>query len=735
MKQSSIISLIIFVVLIICFLPLHAQWVQVSGSYGGYTQCLTVKGKDIFAGTLDGVFRSTNSGENWTAVNSGLRNTSVTVLEAYGTNLYAGTNRGVFLSTNSGESWNAINSGLTSFKIRAFVAAPNAVGGADLFAGTSDSGAFRSTNNGSNWSAINTGLTGSFVWDFAVCSNGADSSYLFATTISHGVFRSTDKGTTWLGANEGLPSLRSMFYFVTALAVKDSSLFVAADSGIYRSINNGSTWMAIPGSPKYMMWLTATDSDLFASDGINIFRSTVNDTSWTVVSNGLPKNAFQTATVRSITLHDSKLYIPTDAGVFRSTDNGTHWANMSEGLDITPVQCLVVEGSNIYFVGQGGFNTFHSTNGGIDWTSVIGLSDYQVGGLIMSGSHVFAGTVGPKMIAGQSTSLLSSDNGASWQIINNSPAPLFTQSCGMNDKYIFTGALYGYGGVYRYSIDSSTWNPTWNKVYSGPPSWGMLPVQSVLVNGSRIYVGTTQIGIYYSPDNGTNWQAINNGLDTSTSVFIALAAEGSNIFAGTSTSSYMANITEKGIFHSTDNGAIWYSANRGLTDSNITALAVRGLKVFAATNSGGIFLSTNNGISWSPFNDGLPNPYISSVALNDSFVYAGIFGGVWKRPLSEAIVSVLPPQNDIPLSFRLEQNYPNPFNPSTNISFSLPSKSFVRLKIFDVVGREVAVVISEELTAGRYTRQWNAGRFSSGIYFYRLQTGSYTQTKKLLLLR
>jgi hypothetical protein len=88
-----------------------------------------------------------------------------------------------------------------------------------------------------------------------------------------------------------------------------------------------------------------------------------------------------------------------------------------------------------------------------------------------------------------------------------------------------------------------------------------------------------------------------------------------------------------------------------------------------------------------------------------------------------------------PNSFTLEQNYPNPFNPTTTISFSLPSKSFVSLKVFDVIGREVAIIVSEELSAGNYSRQWNATNLSSGIYFYRLQSGSYIETKKLVLLR
>ena len=97
--------------------------------------------------------------------------------------------------------------------------------------------------------------------------------------------------------------------------------------------------------------------------------------------------------------------------------------------------------------------------------------------------------------------------------------------------------------------------------------------------------------------------------------------------------------------------------------------------------------------------------------------------------------SVQETQPAFPIAFALNQNYPNPFNPTTTISFSLPSKSFVSLKVFDSVGREVATIISEEMPAGNYSRQWNAANMASGMYFYRLQAGSFTETKKLLLLK
>jgi hypothetical protein len=85
--------------------------------------------------------------------------------------------------------------------------------------------------------------------------------------------------------------------------------------------------------------------------------------------------------------------------------------------------------------------------------------------------------------------------------------------------------------------------------------------------------------------------------------------------------------------------------------------------------------------------------------------------------------------------FELSQNYPNPFNTVTNISFSLPFRSFVTLKVFDHIGREVALLVSEELSAGNHLCKWNATGMSSGIYFYRMQTGSFTETKTLVFLK
>lgn len=90
---------------------------------------------------------------------------------------------------------------------------------------------------------------------------------------------------------------------------------------------------------------------------------------------------------------------------------------------------------------------------------------------------------------------------------------------------------------------------------------------------------------------------------------------------------------------------------------------------------------------------------------------------------------------EVPKSFNLSQNYPNPFNPSTKINFSLPKEQNVIIKVYDAIGREVAVLINEKINAGTYSVDWNAADYPSGVYFYRMTTDGFSQTKKMLLVK
>ena len=202
-----------------------------------------------------------------------------------------------------------------------------------------------------------------------------------------------------------------------------------------------------------------------------------------------------------------------------------------------------------------------------------------------------------------------------------------------------------------------------------------------------------------------------------------IAADGSNIFLGVYT----------GAQFSTNSGTDWRVIS---TDMVIRSALFLHETFVAGSAYGEIFLSSDNGETWATADTGLPLSSIWSLASNDSDLFVGTFGdGVWSRPLSE--LGLLPKEEieEVPTQFFLSQNYPNPFNPSTTISFTIPQSSIVNLKIFDLLGQEVETIVNERFDTGSYSRQWDATDQPSGVYFYRLQAGDFTETKKLILLR
>lgn len=117
---------------------------------------------------------------------------------------------------------------------------------------------------------------------------------------------------------------------------------------------------------------------------------------------------------------------------------------------------------------------------------------------------------------------------------------------------------------------------------------------------------------------------------------------------------------------------------------------------------------------------------------NDIGAYGG---GLAAILLSNTFVSIQKLSNVIPDKFELKQNYPNPFNPVTNISFNITSTEFISLKVFDITGKETANLLNQNLQTGEYSVKWDASKFSSGIYFYKLTAGNFFEVKKMSLLK
>ena len=187
---------------------------------------------------------------------------------------------------------------------------------------------------------------------------------------------------------------------------------------------------------------------------------------------------------------------------------------------------------------------------------------------------------------------------------------------------------------------------------------------------------------------------------------------------------------------STNGGANYSSVTAPGTAGNLNGIEGAGTDWWAIRSDANIYRSTNGASSWT-------TAYTAAGAVFQDIDFK-VVGGCpkgWAAGNAGVIVKMDAPtgisnvNNEVPSSFDLKQNFPNPFNPTTNINFSLPKSGFVTLKVYDMIGKEVATLVNEVKTAGNYIVGFNAANLPSGAYFYRLESNSFVDTKKMMLIK
>jgi hypothetical protein len=378
------------------------------------------------------------------------------------------------------------------------------------------------------------------------------------------------------------------------------------------------------------------------------------------------------------------------------------------GLQAEVVQSLATHGETILAGTKAGL--FLTTTKGETWTRLdLGGASENINAVVAlpdgrGGTQWFAGTFGSGV-------LRTIDGGMSWHATNDGLSqPLVFTLLG-SGAYLFAGT-YG-KGMFRSSNQGTTWTP----VNTGLDKELIL---SLATTDTYLFAGTDYFGnVFRSSDQGDSWSKTALEAD----YVFTLAVHGESVVAGTG----------MGIFVSSDDGETWRPAHSGLRSKEVWSIVSDGKILFAAT-SGGVHRSRDDGVSWEYFSDGLTDTIVTSLVVVGEELFAGTArGGVWKRDISDPSTSVPPGQH--PSTFRLGQNYPNPFNPETRIEFELDVSSHVRLRIFDLHGREIALLVSQSLPAGRHLHVWNAAEYPSGVYLCRLDVATRSDTRKLLLLR
>ncbi len=301
------------------------------------------------------------------------------------------------------------------------------------------------------------------------------------------------------------------------------------------------------------------------------------------------------------------------------------------------------------------------------------------------------------------------------------------------------------GTVYKSALSGGNW--TWQMINTNTTR----NLKSISAITTNIFVVAGDSGLILRTDNGgLTWENKSVGNSSCNRIF-----EGAELGGAAASRLWIAGNSGK-IYKSTNYGSSWLSVNSGTT-KNLYDIKFKNLNDgVVAGEDGTIRLTSDGGTNW------YSDPWLSLLTSQDIIAVAGVdsntasaltvsnFSGELKSTdttfiltvSSEPIVAVSETKNKPPVEFRLHQNYPNPFNPSTRIQYqvsSLPSlregSTHVSLIVYDILGNEVAVLVNEQKPAGIYEVEFDAKQLTSGIYFYKLQAGSFVETKKMVLIR
>jgi photosystem II stability/assembly factor-like uncharacterized protein len=458
----------------------------------------------------------------------------------------------------------------------------------------------------------------------------------------------------------------------------------------------------------------------------------------------------------------------TNDGVYKSTDAGGSWTRLITGIQETQrgIQAIAVDPTNpdvAYIavfdgVTDSPVGLYKTTDGGNNWNAAVnGI------GAIKNFLSIAIDPVNPNNVyvgtsftvttqLGPSTIYKSTDAGANWVEVNNglptdpteiNPVRTITIS-GDDPNVVIAGFFVNsadlLGGLYVTTDGGTSWTRKWD---GAPQTVGTLLRATAIKPGStqEFYVGldistVTDIGVWGTTDGGTTWASFNGGTMLNTYQVRAFAFKGSaqpTLYAGAATSgagvyeytfeivpveltSFTADVSGNNVtLHwstATETNNSGFSIERKGTDGNWQTMGfINGRGNSTITNS---YSYTDPNVAYGKYTYRL-----KQVDYDGSYKYS-----------SEVSIEVLPVN-----TFTLSQNYPNPFNPSTNLKYSIPSDEYVTLKVFDVLGREVATLVNERQGRGEYTINFNASQLPSGIYYYSITAGSFKETRKMILAK
>jgi photosystem II stability/assembly factor-like uncharacterized protein len=540
-----------------------------------------------------------------------------------------------------------------------------------------------------------------------------------------GIFKTTDGGATWI--------IKLSLVANDAIWMTQNNALATVGTSIFQSVNAGETWtMVFSGISTGLIDIERVDANTIAgvSGKGDIWRSADGGSTWTMVLDGLGDLPANWAVSFYDNLHG---WVVGQSGIILgSSDGGANWQLVSSGIGIQ-IYDLEMHSNNFGLAAcQNGY-VFRTTTGGVRWeTSKLEVTG-QIFGRDESLHAVSIVDTGFAVTAGPGGTVFKTNNGGlNWQSIGYPVLP--------GDFWIEDVKFTNHSEGWLVGLDEDLGHDkTVYHTTNGGAAWEQAMSQSSymfsvdFVDSQHGWIAT--IGsLYFSTTNGgATW--LQNTLPP--------------YFTGPSVSKMRFADQNNGwvvgwdgfVARTTNGGNQWTLVDIGTVEDHIFGLSVISPSEVWMTGredfsfDGVVYHTTNAGSNWSRevVTNYLPDVPYSISAMPSGDVWFGGYGGRIFR--QNGINGIVITNNEIPFNFSLHQNYPNPFNPVTKIKFDIARQSGVKLVIFDILGREIETLVSEELKAGKYEINFDAMNYSSGVYFYKLITNDFVDTKKMVLLK
>ena len=365
-----------------------------------------------------------------------------------------------------------------------------------------------------------------------------------------------------------------------------------------------------------------------------------------------------------------------------------------------------------WVVGKAG-TILKTTNGGINWTTQISGTSYWLSSVHFTDS-ITGWAAGNDYNLHSGIILKTTNSGINW--VNQYSSTFFY----LNSIYFAdnnSGWAASSGGIFQSTNGGLNWTPQFGTTY----------LSSVYFpdNSSNGWAAGMYGKIFQTTNGGVNWLSQVSG--TGNWLY--------SVYFTDNNSGWTVGDSGK-ILKTTNGGTNWTTQVSGTNRKLYSVHFADNNTGWTVGDNGTIIKTTNSGINWLSQVSGTSKA-LGSVhfADNNTGWAVGDSGTILKTTTGGAIVGVQNMSTEIPSGNSLSQNYPNPFNPVTNLEFGIPDLGFVSLKIYDLLGKEVVTLVNEKLNPGTYRVEFDAGSLTSGVYFYRLTSGDFMDTKRMLLVK